>query len=419
MPISQSPESRIPIEDNATAQATDEMTSEDGTLDINLMSDAQVRDHFLTNTFDSNINLDGGELAHFIWGSKPALLDGSEFEHLSRIFNQEEALGEINSKFLSIKRGGNMPYPETIYINKRNFRILVESDPKYFRSKSIFGGQTDPDRMLNHLKSTEPVRVDNELIGVFLGYGVHNAQMWVAERRAAEKGRIASAEQPLPWLDSGIERTDASFNLITPPRYRNWPSKESERLIGNYIRDNREIAQKLLRETKSRSMPAAATQERYYLGEKIAAMALQEIFSPNSWVVRSLASQAHQRSGSGVKFSLFRSLFGQQQHPRKLSRVDESRGVAGTISANESTAAQQQHQKTLRHVTGHIVSGPGATPTLHGSRRGVAGAPLASTRPASQKQTSSLQPKPASEELEQLTRNIGTPATSTGYRRQR
>jgi hypothetical protein len=123
-----------------------ESTFSDGPLDIRLMSNDQVLDYFLNETFEHPACGLGGDLAHFLWGSKPAIFDDDEPPCLSRLFKQEGDRN-INPNFLSIKvypaksprldAEGNETWDAhcTLIINRTNFAQLVKNDPEYFRPR--------------------------------------------------------------------------------------------------------------------------------------------------------------------------------------------------------------------------------------------------------------------------------------------
>jgi hypothetical protein len=188
-PLADGPRVELALAEATSGSDTDERSvssSDSEAPDIALMSGEQVLKAFLEFQ-------DGEELGYFLWGSTKAAVYYDEGDvslgAFARLFNEEEALGHVKPKFLSITMQGVEGMPDDrIYINKSNFAKLVLDNPAYFRSSRIFTeyfrynpnlrDQTDSDRMLSFLKSKEPVALSTELLGVFLGFGIHNSRMW-------------------------------------------------------------------------------------------------------------------------------------------------------------------------------------------------------------------------------------------------
>jgi hypothetical protein len=170
-------------------------------------------------------------------------------------------------------------YQPMIYINESNFKSLVESKPEYF--KEAFG-TADAEKILKDLRENQPVDLSGEMIGVMLGYGVHNSKKFSEgppsdEDFEAFEDQKREDQEPLPWDRS--KDPDGPYRLICPPIYKNYPSEESRDLSNSYERVNRRLTEKMLQEHEHENIPADPA-ELLALKKQMGREVMGELFSP-------------------------------------------------------------------------------------------------------------------------------------------
>lgn len=221
---------------------------------------------------------------HVLWGSKPVLLlCDDEYGTLKNLQSQRA----LKDNFLLIDDGERGGY----LVNRYNLQKLVEKHLEYLQQAT---GAETPRHITDELLASLPTfgkkdaKMDQKLLGVLLGYGLHNATKFVEERTrlatmfqecsdvaiAIEANDVPGPSQPrqrkkfVSDSESANDINQAIGNSkqgalsngpwIDIPVFATWPSDESTEVIQGFVNDSLDMQQTFLKDALNSWIPDRA-----------------------------------------------------------------------------------------------------------------------------------------------------------------